>query len=25
MFRNSETRGGAEIKMQWLNKNLKNI
>ncbi len=25
MFRNSETRGGAEIKIEWLNKNLINI
>ncbi len=25
LFRNSETRGGAEIKIEWLNKNLKKI
>mgnify|MGYP000002820561 CR=1 FL=1 len=25
IFRNSETRGGAEIKIEWLNKNLANI
>ena len=25
LFRNSETRGGAEIKIEWANKNLKNI
>ena len=25
LFRNSETRGGAEIKIEWLNKNLINI
>ena len=25
LFRNSETRGGAEIKIYWLNKNLINI
>ena len=25
LFRNSETRGGAEIKIEWLNKNLANI
>ena len=25
LFRNSETRGGAEIKIEWMNKNLANI
>ncbi len=25
LFRNSETRGGAEIKIEWINKNLANI
>ena len=25
LFRNSETRGGAEIKIEWSNKNLLNI
>ena len=25
VFRNSETRGGAEVKIEWLNKNLINI
>ena len=25
LFRNSETRGGAEIKIEWKNKNLTNI
>ena len=25
LFRNSETRGGAEIKIEWLNKNLSKI